>query len=354
VPDDRPIDVQGLTKVFRSDLFKRPMRALQGVDLTVEAGEIFGFLGPNGAGKTTTIKILLGLIRPTSGQGTLLGRPFGSVEARRDLGFLPDSPNFYRYLTARELLEFHGRLHGLTGSDLAARIEEVLEQVQLAGDARSRQLRTYSRGMLQRTGIAAAILHRPRLVILDEPMNGLDPLGRHQFRDLILQLKGDGATLLLSSHVLADIEATADRVAILHEGRVVQCGTLDDILARDERAVEIHFDVDAAALPPLTRELDALRPGSRGWIGLARDPEEASRIVRKILDSGGQLLGFHPHRITLEEFFVQQVTGPPAAATPASGPEPAPTRPADRSGTPHPSGVRRMPGSAGRDKEVRS
>jgi len=358
---ERLIDVRQITKVFRSDLFKRPKRALRGVDLAVEEGEIFGFLGPNGAGKTTTIKILLGLIRPNSGQGTLLGRPLGSVEARRDLGFLPDSPNFHRYLTARELLEFHGRLHGLAGADLSGRINEVLERVQLAGDARDRQLRTFSRGMLQRTGIAAAVLHRPRLVILDEPMNGLDPLGRHQFRDLILQLKGEGTTVLLSSHVLADIESTADRVAILNEGRILRCGALDEILSRDDRSVEIHFEVEPSALPALTRELDALRPGSRGWIGLAGDPDEATRIVRAVLDAGGRLLGYHPHRITLEEFFVQQVmadsaSGPPAPTptpAPAAAPEPASPRPGRKTPT-YPVNIHQMPSAPRADKETRS
>jgi ABC-2 type transport system ATP-binding protein len=370
VASQRLIDIRGVTKIFRSDLFKRPKHALCGVDLSVEEGEIFGFLGPNGAGKTTTIKILLGLIRPTSGQGTLLGRRFGSVAARQDLGFLPDSPNFHRYLTARELLEFHGRLHGLAGADLAGRIDEVLERVRLAPEARGRQLRTFSRGMLQRTGIAAAILHRPRLVILDEPMNGLDPLGRHQFRDLILQLKGEGATVLLSSHVLADIESTADRVAILHEGRVVRCGALDDILSREGRAVEIHFEVDPSAIPALNRELDALRPGSRGWIGLAGDPEEATRMVRAVLDAGGCLLGYQPHRITLEEFFVQQIadstasgepsSAPSSAPAPASGPATAPApsssaapRPGRRTPT-YPAEIHQVPTGLPKDKEVRS
>ncbi|MEZ5063089.1 MAG: ABC transporter ATP-binding protein [bacterium] len=319
------IDVRGITKVFRSDLLKRPKEALRGVDLTVHEGEIFGFLGPNGAGKTTTIKILLGLIRPTSGSGTLLGQPFGSVEARRDLGFLPDSPNFYRYLSARELLRFFGRLHDLAATDLSRRVDEVLDRVGLAEDARERQLRTYSRGMLQRVGIAAAILHRPRLVILDEPMNGLDPLGRHEFRDLILQLKSEGITVFLSSHVLADIESTADRVAILNEGRVVRTASLSEILATEERSYEIAFEVEAMALASFAQQLSSLKPGARGWIANAREMDEANRVVRTILESGGKLFAYHPRRLSLEDVFVQHVaasreTKAPAVATKTAPP----------------------------------
>lgn len=309
------IQVEGLTKVFRSDLFKRPHEALRGLALEVREGEIFGFLGPNGAGKTTTIKILLGLIRPSAGRGTVLGRPFGSVEARRELGFLPDAPNFYQYLTAREFLRFTGKLHDLRGTDLERRIDEVLDHVDLAPAARERQLRTYSRGMLQRTGIAAAILHRPRLVILDEPMNGLDPLGRRQFRDLILHLKQAGVTVMLSSHVLADIESTADRIGILKEGKLVRCGGIAEILHDDGRRVEIAFEIDAPALEEMSSFLDDVRPGARGWIGHVRNPDLAAKFVMALLDRGGKLLSFNPRRVTLEEYFLQETrgTGVPAA-----------------------------------------
>lgn len=334
------IDLHGICKTFRSPFLRRPKVALRGIDLAVRSGEIFGFLGPNGAGKTTTIKILLGLIRPSSGSGTMLGQPFGSVDARREMGFLPDSPNFYRYLTARELLRFTGRLHRLDASCLERRIEETLTQVNLIPDAWDRQLRTFSRGMLQRTGIAAAILHRPRLVILDEPMNGLDPQGRSEFRDLLHSLKAEGVTVFLSSHVLADIEATADRVAIVDDGRLIQCGPLDRILSGERRTIEIVFDPGSdAALDRVSGGIEKLRPGSMGWIGEVADGDQASAVVRTILETGGQLLRYGPRRVSLEEYFLEKVGSESAeaidtpvradaaerAARPASGDRPVPT-----------------------------
>jgi len=323
------VDVQGITKIFRSKILRRPSPALEGLDLAVEEGEIFGFLGPNGAGKTTTIRILLGLIRPSAGVGHVLGRPFGSVEARREVGFLPDSPNFYRSLTARELLRFSGRLHGWSGRELDARIEETLDRVGLAGEARARRLHTYSRGMLQRTGIAAAILHRPRLVILDEPMNGLDPLGRHDFRDLILALREEGVTVFLSSHVLGDVESTADRVGILDRGRLIRCGSLREILEGDGRRIELVFELPAReALPePVRRLLREFRVMGTRWVGEVDDSDAANRVVREVLAAGGRLVEMGPKRITLEEFFVRQVARSvePARPEPDRGPEPAAT-----------------------------
>ncbi|GJM43751.1 MAG: ABC transporter ATP-binding protein [Gemmatimonadota bacterium] len=300
---DLLIDLQGIRKVFRSPFLQRPKVALHGLDLQVRAGEIFGFLGPNGAGKTTAIKVLLGLIRPTQGAGTLLGQPFGSVDARRDLGFLPDAPNFYRYLTARELLTFAGELHRLESATLKDRVAAVLHRVHLDEESWDRQLRTYSRGMLQRVGIAVAILHQPRLVVLDEPMNGLDPQGRSEFRDLIRSLRGEGATVFLSTHVLADIEATADRVAILNQGELLQCGSLDDFLSNDGRVVELGFSANMQT-SGLDRCFRNLRPGATGWIGEV-DRTEAEAVVRKILDEGGNLLTFAPRRVSLEEYFLQ-------------------------------------------------
>ena len=316
------IDLHGIRKTFRSPFLRRPKVALRGIDLEVRSGEIFGFLGPNGAGKTTTIKILLGLIRPSAGTGTMLGQPFGSVDARREMGFLPDSPNFYRYLTARELLRFTGKLHGLDRSCLDRRVEETLAQVRLAQDAWDRQLRTFSRGMLQRTGIGAAILHRPRLVVLDEPMNGLDPQGRSEFRDLLHDLKDEGVTVFLSSHVLADIESTADRVAILDQGRLVQTGSLEELLAGDRRTIEIVFDAASdEQLETMAPRFEQLRPGSRGWIGEVAD-DEAAAVVRTILEAGGRLHRYGPRRISLEDHFLRQVgRSTEAPAEPPETPE---------------------------------
>ena len=317
------IELRRVGKTYRSAFLRRPKTALSDLDLSVREGEILGFLGPNGAGKTTTIKILLGLVRPTTGTGTVLGLPFGSVDARSGLGFLPDSPSFYRYLTAREYLRLVGELRGLRGSALARRVDDTLDRVRLPVEARNRALRTFSRGMLQRTGIGAAILHAPRLVILDEPMNGLDPLGRREFRDLLLSLKRDGVCVFLSSHVLADIESTADRVAILDRGRLVECGPLAEILSDGGRTVEIVFELRGGVRPSeIDAGIDELRPGARGWIASVSDPDRACRIVQRILDTGGRVFEMGPRRTSLEQFFVDRVTGPP----PASDPSPARAR----------------------------
>jgi ABC-2 type transport system ATP-binding protein len=196
------IVVEKLTKTYASDWLGRPpFVALSGLSLTVERGEIFGFLGPNGAGKTTTLKILLGLVRATSGTAMLLGKPAGDVETRRKVGFLPESPYFYDYLTAEEFLGFYGQLAGLARAHIPSRISSLLELVGLV-DARSRQLRKFSKGMLQRIGLAQALIHDPELVILDEPMTGLDPVGRKQVRDLILSLRDRGKTVFFSTHIL--------------------------------------------------------------------------------------------------------------------------------------------------------
>ncbi len=318
MPAPLAIDVHGLAKTFRSKILYRPKPVLAGLDLAVEEGEIFGFLGPNGAGKTTTIRILLGLVRPTEGSGTLLGHPFGDRAARQELGFVPDSPNFYLYLTARELLEFTGRLHGLRGADLRKRIETTLDRVGLDDEARGRALKTCSRGMLQRTGIGAAILHRPRLVVLDEPMSGLDPRGRREFRDLILELKADGTTVFLSSHVLADIESTADRVGILDGGRLIRCGPLDEVLSCGERCVEIGFELPDGSPPDfLGAGLDSVREGAQGWIASTSDPRVGSEVVRRVLERGGQLLSYQRSRVSLEEFFLREIAVPDATAGPS-------------------------------------
>ena len=309
MPNNALVEVGGIAKRFRVGFLRRSRLVLHDLALEVVPGEIFGFLGANGAGKTTTIKILLGLIHPDDGSGHVLGQPFGSVRARHALGYLPDSPNSYSYLTACELLRFTGRLHGLHGAELARTCETVLTRVGLEQEAWNRPLKTYSRGMLQRTGIAAAILHRPRLLILDEPMNGLDPRGRREFRDLLLELRGQGTTVFFSSHVLADIEATADRVGILSQGRLIRCGPLRDILAGGRRQVEINFTLPVgAALSELARTLENLQETRTGWRGWARDEEVANGAVARIQAAGGKLLGYQPRRESLEDFFLREIS----------------------------------------------
>ncbi len=325
-----PIQARGIAKTFRSGILCRPKVALTELDLEVMDGEILGFLGPNGAGKTTTIKILLGLVRPTTGSGTVLGKPFGSVEARAALGFLPDLPYFYSYLTGRELLRFTGRLHSIPRSELERRIESTLDRVRLATDAWDRRLRHYSRGMLQRIGVAAAILHHPKLLILDEPMTGLDPIGRREFRDLLLSLKAEGVTIFFSSHLLADVETMADRVALLANGRVVRCARLDDVVTGGRGTVEVSFELPGGVmLSDLTDQLVIARTAGRTMHGIAPDLESANRIAARIMDCGGRLVGFNPHRETLEDVFVREIAG---AGTPGSTVTTPTSRP-ERSGT---------------------
>jgi ABC-2 type transport system ATP-binding protein len=226
------VRVEGLTKVFRPGWPWQPaVTALAGLSLTVQTGEIYGFLGPNGAGKTTTLKILMGLIRASGGRAEVLGRPAGDVEVRQHIGFLPESPYFYDYLTAEEFLAFYGRLAGLDRGGMPDRIAGLLKLVGLTG-ARERQLRTFSKGMLQRIGLAQALVHDPALVILDEPMSGLDPIGRKEVRDLILGLRERGKTVFFSTHIIPDVEAMCDRVGIVVKGRVVAEGRVDELAAQ--------------------------------------------------------------------------------------------------------------------------
>jgi len=247
------ISVEHLTKRYRNPIGGRA--ALNDLTLEVPPGEIYGFLGPNGAGKTTTIKLLLGLIAPTAGGGTVLGAPLGSVAARRRLGFLPESPYFCEYLRGDELLDYYGRLFGLADRVRRERVERLLRQVGL-WESRRLVVRKYSRGMLQRLGLAQALINDPDLVILDEPAGGLDPIGRREMRDILLRLREHGKTVFLSSHILAEVEMVCDRVAILALGHLVAVGRIADLLPESrEMELTVH-GVDGQ----LTRHLEGV-PG---------------------------------------------------------------------------------------------
>ncbi len=235
------IQVQDLTKSFRLGFRMKRVQALRGVSFAVRQGEIFGFLGPNGAGKTTTIKTIVGLLRATSGSCTLLGQPVGNIHVRRHVGYLPESPYFYDHLYPDEFMDFCGRLRRLPARERRKRGVELLETVGLGG-ARDRPLRKFSKGMLQRIGLAQCLLGQPKLLILDEPMTGLDPVGRKEVRDLILSLRQQGLTIFFSSHILSDVELLCDRVAIVHQGRVVDEGSLDQLLVPEERLVDIELE----------------------------------------------------------------------------------------------------------------
>ncbi len=233
------IEIKSVSKTFKGDLRAKPVLALEGLDLTIAQGEVFGFLGPNGAGKSTTIKILLNLIYPDSGSAFILGRDVRNKEVRRDVGYLPENPYFYDYLSAEELLWFGGRASGMNHAEIVERSEMLLDKMNLAA-ARKRSLRTYSKGMVQRTGLAMALIHDPHVVILDEPMSGLDPLGRKMVGDLILELKSEGKTVFFSSHILTDIERFCDRAGIIVSGKLRLVDSLGNLLS-DGNSLEDEF-----------------------------------------------------------------------------------------------------------------
>ena len=300
------ISVEGLTKRYRSPQ-RADRAALLGLTLEVPPGEIYGFLGPNGAGKTTTIKLLLGLIRPTAGGGTVLGQPLGSVEARRRLGFLPESPYFYEYLRGDELLHYYGSLFGLPDRLRRERVETLLRLVGL-DEHRRLAVRRYSRGMLQRLGLAQALINDPDLVILDEPAGGLDPIGRREMRDILLQLRERGKTVFLSSHILAEVETVCDRVAILDHGELAAVGRIGDLLG-GSREMELTIQGADGAL---SRQIEAI-PGARIHHGADATvvvvPEQ--RFVYPVIDfvrqTGGQLVSLGAKRERLEDVFVKLV-----------------------------------------------
>lgn len=304
------IEIRGLCKEFRVGFWLRRTLVLHPLDLTVSAGEIFGYLGPNGAGKTTTLKLLTGLILPTAGSARLLGQDLAEVSSKRNIGFLPENPYFYEYLTGREFLDLCGRLFGLQAPLRRERIASLLRLTELEAGA-DRQLRKYSKGMLQRLGLAQALINDPQLVILDEPMSGLDPLGRKAMRDTILHLKGEGRTIFFSSHILSDVEMLCDRVGILVAGRLRDVGRLDTILTTRIESIELTLEhappVLLAALGPL-----ALGPAlhQSGEV-LVRLPDEAQldRALRLSLDAGARVVSVVPQRVTLEEHFIREVQG---------------------------------------------
>jgi ABC-2 type transport system ATP-binding protein len=298
-----------LTKDYQVGFWrKRPYRALDRLTLEVGAGEVFGFLGPNGAGKTTTLKLLMRLVFPTSGEAELLGRSIGDIATRRRIGYLPENPYFYDYLTAEELLQYFAGLFGYDPADRRARASRLLDDVGI-GSERRLQLRKFSKGMLQRVGIAQALINDPELVIFDEPMSGLDPLGRREVRSLILQLRDRGCTVFFSSHVLTDAEALCSRVAILAKGRLITTGRLVDMVHFEVRGWEM---VVANLKDHLLRSLEARARRvvriSEGRYTIELDAEaQPDQLLSELASSGASLVSLNPIRETLEDFFVQQI-----------------------------------------------
>jgi ABC-2 type transport system ATP-binding protein len=303
----KPLRINGLTKEYRVGFGRRSVMALDHLDLEIEEGEVFGFLGHNGAGKTTTIKLLMGLVYPTSGEVWILDRSIRDVAVKQYIGFLPESPYFYEYLTAEEFLVFYGQLFGIGGLKLAKKIDELLELVSMT-DARHRPLRKFSKGMLQRIGIAQALINDPRLVILDEPMSGLDPIGRRDVRDIILRLKHEGKTIFFSSHILPDVEMICDRIGILVNGRLKAVGTVQELAgASSVNSIELVVeDVSEAVLAEI-RDLAAtvMRRGNQVLIKLD-DEERVNCLLDLILKQKGRVVSLTPHKRSLEDLFLTE------------------------------------------------
>ncbi len=301
------IRVEGLAKDFRPGFGLVRKRVLHGITFSVRRGEVFGFVGPNGAGKTTTLKVLMGLIHPQEGRATILGHDIRESAFRRHIGFLPENPYFYDYLTGREFLDFYARVSGVTKADRPARIERLLDDVGLT-HAGSERLRGYSKGMLQRIGIAQAIVHDPEIVFLDEPMSGLDPIGRKEIRDLILRLNAEGKTIFMNTHILSDVEMVCHRVAILVKGRIRWVGGAADFREADGGGA----DVVLSRVPPdiVAAMEDAFGTGFRGQgdrIEVRVPEKRLPDLLRLSLDGGAEVVSVTPHRQSLESLFVDTV-----------------------------------------------
>ena len=303
---DAILVVDKLAKTFRKPFTGKKVEAVRGVSFDVRRGEIFGFLGPNGAGKTTTIKMLTGLIAPTGGSATIFGERAPSPSVMRRVGFLPENPYVYPYLTPREFVSLCGRLSGLSGAALARRVETVLTRTGMAS-ALDRAVRTLSKGMLQRVGLAAALVHEPELLILDEPMSGLDPVGRKEVRDLILEERALGHTVFFSSHILSDVEMLCDRVCILRLGEVVLAGAIRDLLGQGAQRSEVAI---GGAGDALKGALAAMGHVSRAMGALLVVEVEGDAAVRDVVErafaSGARLESVTPKRESLEDIFVRR------------------------------------------------
>ncbi|HEV2194005.1 MAG TPA: ABC transporter ATP-binding protein [Candidatus Acidoferrum sp.] len=304
------IETENLTKVYPYGFLNLKKRtSLEGLNLQVETGEIFGFIGPNGAGKSTAIKLLMRLIFPTAGGARILGRPISDIEMHRDVGYLPEQPYFYDYLTAAELLDYFARIHDLTAADRKKRVQQLLKKVGLE-TAGKIQLRKYSKGMLQRVGMAQAILHDPKLVILDEPMSGLDPVGRREVRDIILELKREGKTVMFSTHILSDAEMLCDRVGVIVGGKLRGIGAPEQLVDMKTQGMEILFELTGQSSGPLLAK--ATRTGDRYRLHVPE--QDLYGAIEQLRGAGAKILSVSQVRATLEEFFMGLVEADRAQA----------------------------------------
>jgi ABC-2 type transport system ATP-binding protein len=302
---DVAVRAAGLTKLYRNPWTLKVTRGLENLDLEVRRGEVMGYLGPNGAGKTTTLKLLTGLHKPTRGGAWIFGESIETTSSRRRIGFLPEQPYFYDYLTGMEYLELAGRLSGLGGGESHARARNWMGRVGL-GEEECRRLRKYSKGMLQRLGLAAALIHGPDLLLLDEPMSGLDPLGRRDVRDLLLEQRSRGVTVLFSSHILPDVEMLCDRVAIVLSGRLSRVARVGELVDDGPQRVEIRCEGrPLVALPPGFAQLLSRieRPGETAFV--LEQGERLDDVLRWLLGAGVRVRAVTPQRSSLEDLYVE-------------------------------------------------
>lgn len=301
------VKVNNVVKDFRPGFGIRKKRVLHGISFGVMPGEIFGFVGPNGAGKTTTLKVLMGLIRATSGGATILGHDVRETAFRREVGFLPEHAYFYDYLTGRELLDFYARLSGVAANERARRVATLLDWVGLTQSADLR-VRAYSKGMAQRVGIAQALVHDPSVVFLDEPMSGLDPIGRKEIRDLVIRLRSEGKTVFMNTHILSDVEMVCDRVAIIVGGKIMYQGRTDEFLYDGECLCDI---VVSGITPELTNLLEEKHGAELRGVGARvelRVKEKAvEAVLYAVLKARGRVQAVTPHRVSLETAFLEAV-----------------------------------------------
>lgn len=299
------LKVDNLIKDYKTGFLKKNNLVLKGVSFEVDEGEIFGFVGPNGAGKTTTFKSILGLVTVTDGSIKIMDKSAQDLKVKQNIGYLPENPYFYDYLTGEELLCYMGDLHGLDKSIQRQRIEELLEKVEMS-HAGNVQLRKYSKGMLQRIGIAQALINDPEFIILDEPMSGLDPLGRREVKDIILEEKRKGKTILLSSHMLADVESLCDRVGIIMDGVVIKIGKISELLEDIHSDYELYVGNLDANVKDCVRDINITVEERGDFLVFTFDENVKNRVIQAVAGSGADIISLNPLRKSLEGFFVEE------------------------------------------------
>jgi len=306
------VEIENLTKDYETGFWKKKkIRALDALTLSVEGGQIFGFLGANGAGKTTTIKLLMRLIYPNGGSAKIMGRDINDVSMHSRIGYLPENPYFYDYLTAHELLDYCAQLFGLSSEERKKRTEDLLNRVGLEEASWNKQLRKFSKGMLQRVGLAQALINNPEVVFLDEPMSGLDPVGRREVRDLIAELRAEGKTVFMSSHILSDIEALCDRVAIMQQGKLAHTGRLEELLEKtgEKSGIEIIvIETNTSAMREALKDLPGavVSDTTNGARIEVADERDVDKVLSTLRNVGGRLVSVQPIKQSLEELFVSK------------------------------------------------